>query len=78
MPTRTLARPVVLVLVNGLLRAETRRDPGVCAPRPDVEPADFGRPEVFLPQKAQAKRRLVALATTAAVLVVLAGLVFLI
>jgi hypothetical protein len=77
MPTRTLARPVVLVLVNGLLRAETRRDPGVRAPRPDVESADFGRPEVFLPQKSQAKRRLVLLAMTA-VLGGIAGIVYLV
>jgi hypothetical protein len=75
MPTRTLARPVVLILVNGLLYAETRRGLGVRAPRPDVEPADFGRPEAFIPQKARAKRRLALLATTAAAVGGLTGLV---
>jgi YetA-like protein len=66
MPTRTLARPVVLMLVNGLLRGETRRDPGVRSPRPDVEPTDFGQPQAFIPQKARAKRRLILITTTAA------------
>jgi YetA-like protein len=75
MPTRTLARPVVLMLVNGLLHAETQRDLGVLAPRPDAEPADFGRPELFIPQKARAKRRLVLLVTTAAALGVMAGII---
>jgi hypothetical protein len=75
MPTRTLARPVVLLLVNGLLHAETRRGLGVRAPRPDVEPADFGRPRAFIPQKARAKRRLALLATTAAAVGGVVGLV---
>ena len=75
MPTRRLTRPVVLMLVNGLLHAETRRNLSVCAPRPHVVPVDFGRPAVFIPQKLRAKRRLVLIAATAAALAGLAGLV---
>jgi hypothetical protein len=50
------------------LHAETRRDLSVRAPRPDVEPADFGRPTTFISQKARAKRRLVLIVTMAATL----------
>jgi hypothetical protein len=77
LPTRTLARPVVLLLTNGFMHAYFQRNPDVKAPRPDVDPTDFGRPEAFVPQKAQAKRRLVMLATTAA-LTGIAGLIALV
>ena len=41
------------------------------APPPSHTPADFGRPEVFVPQKARAKKRLVLLAGAFAALFVL-------
>ncbi len=73
MPTRTLARPVVLLLSLGLMPAWFRRRPGEVAPAPTVKPPDFGRPTVFVPQKARAKRRAAALAAAGAVAALAAG-----
>lgn len=61
MPTRTLARPVVLLLTNGLLRTETQTNHAIGSPRPEGEPTDFGHPQAFIPQKVRAIRRLVLL-----------------
>jgi len=55
--TRTLARPVVLLLTLGASRAWFQAHPDDSAPPPAVEPADFGRPERFVPQKVRALRR---------------------
>lgn len=66
MKTRTLARPVVLLLSNGLTHAYFQLNPDSTAP-PVPGPHDFGRPEVFVPQKVRAKRRLLALAAVLAV-----------
>lgn len=56
MPTRTLARPVVLLLSNGLMYVYLRDHPDVSAPEPPLG-IDFGQPCVFEPQKARAIRR---------------------
>jgi hypothetical protein len=67
MPTRTLARPVVLMLSFGFMQSWFAKHPDATAPAPADKPADFGSPTVFVPQKTRAKRR--ALATVAALVV---------
>jgi hypothetical protein len=62
MKTRTLARPVVLLLSYGYMHAFFQHHPGAAAPPPAPGHTDFGRPEVFIPQKVRALRRLKALA----------------
>jgi hypothetical protein len=73
MPTRTLARPVVLLLSNGLARAHSQLNPDYpLLPEPNAA-HDFGSPESFIPQKTLALRRLKLLAAvTGAVLVLMA------
>ena len=66
MPTRTLARPVVLLLSFGFMHAYFQHNPDVAAPGADPR-AGFGEPEAFVPQKARAKKRLVRLAALAAI-----------
>jgi hypothetical protein len=76
MPTRTLARPVVLMLVHGLLRAHTRTHGVSQAPIPHADwRARWPAPEAFEPQKARAVRRLKRI-VTAGVLGLLAAVVF--
>jgi hypothetical protein len=68
--TRAFARPVILLLSNGLLQlgGRVRTD----HPKPaDVPAAPFGSPERFVPQKAIAKKRLMAVAGAAAAAVTL-------
>jgi hypothetical protein len=79
MKTRTLCRPVVLLLSNGLLHAYFQKHPEETAPRSASKTSDFGKPEIFIPQKARAKKRFVILATTAAVvlgLVLVSALIY--
>jgi hypothetical protein len=66
MKTRTLARPVVLLLSNGLMQSYFQRHPDVTAPPPRAEPPDYGAPERFEPQKVRALRRFRALVAGAA------------
>jgi hypothetical protein len=67
MPTRTLARPLVLMLSNGYLYLS----PDAAAPRPTPPVVDdFGAPTVFVPQKTLAKRRIGMTATAVGVLLV--------
>jgi hypothetical protein len=61
MKTRTLARPVVILLSNGFTHAYFQKYPAVAAPPPRENISDFGKPEVFFPQKVRAKRRFVIL-----------------
>ena len=75
MPTRTLCRPVVLLLSYGFQRAYFRRHLEETAPASASPPADFGRPEAFVPQKGKAKKRLVLLIAALAALLVL-GIIF--
>jgi hypothetical protein len=56
-PTRAFARPLVLLLSNGFMRAARR--PVVQRPKPHATlPEQFGKPSVFVPQKTVAKGRL--------------------
>jgi hypothetical protein len=66
MPTRTLARPAVLLLSFGFMQAYFKHHPETAAPRVAFS-ADFGKPEVFVPQKTKAKKRLVLFAAATAV-----------
>jgi hypothetical protein len=76
MPTRTLARPVVLLLSYGYMHAYFQKNPNESAPAPPPV-ADFGKPERFVPQKARALRRFkfLAAAGVAVVGLVLAYLI---
>jgi hypothetical protein len=59
MPSRTLARPVVLMLVHGSLRAHVRKHGIVPAPAPREDwVTRWPVPETFVPQRAKAQRRL--------------------
>jgi hypothetical protein len=62
MATRTLTRPVVLMLNYGFMHAYFQHHPDVSAPAPAVEPSDFGTPQLFVPQKVRAMWRAAALA----------------
>ena len=76
-PTRTLARPVVLMLSFGYMHAHFQWHPNDAAPAPAAEVTDFGKPEAFVPQKVIAKKRakLLAAAVAACGAATLAGLV---
>jgi hypothetical protein len=78
MKTRTLARPVVILLSNGLMHAYFQQHPDVAAPVSRWVYYNVGSPEVFVPQKVRAKKRLLALLAAAAVLAIigLLGLIF--
>jgi hypothetical protein len=72
MPTRTLARPVVLLLSYGYMHAYFQKNPNESAPAPPPG-LDFGKPEVFVPQKVRALWRFKFVAVTGAAV---GGLVF--
>jgi hypothetical protein len=76
MKTRTLARPVVLMLSYGYMHAYFQRNPEVLAPKAREMPADFGRPELFVPQRVRAKKRFLVVAGALAI-AVLAGVAYL-
>lgn len=63
--SRTLARPMVLLLSNGFMHAYFQQNPGTAVPSPPSI-ADFGSPRRFVPQRVRAKRRAVAAAIGAA------------
>jgi hypothetical protein len=68
MPTRTLARPVVLMLVHGLLRAHARTHDVVAAPAPREDwMLRWPVHEPFVPQKVKAIRRLKQIAVAGVV-----------
>lgn len=64
MPTRALARPVVVLLTSGATLAWVDRSPG-SLPMPTVS-VDYGRPASFEPQRARAIRKLAWLAIAGA------------
>ena len=66
-PTRSLARPIVLLLSNGFTRAAQR--PPAQRPMPASGEAFEGAPAPFVPQKARAKKRLQQTAVAAMMLV---------
>ncbi|MEZ5320128.1 MAG: hypothetical protein R2752_22190, partial [Vicinamibacterales bacterium] len=70
MATRTLARPVIVLLSSGLVLPWLEAHPDAAAPPPERTPASFGVKPVFVPQKQIAMRRAKRLAAGAA----LAGL----
>jgi len=78
MPTRSLARPVVLLLSNGLARAYSQLNPDFPSlPGPETT-YDFGSPETFIPQKTRAIRRAKQIAGLAGALVAITTIVLII
>jgi hypothetical protein len=61
MPTRTFARPIVLMLSMGFMEDWFHRHPERTAPAAPDD-VDFGQPAVFVSQKFTAKRRLIGIA----------------
>jgi hypothetical protein len=61
MKTRTLARPVILLLSYGFMHSYFQQHPDEAAPPPAEAISDFGRAEAFVPQKVRAKRRFLGL-----------------
>jgi hypothetical protein len=76
MPTRALARPVVVLLTSGALLAWLDRQPSAGEPPPPAQP-DFGQPIPFEPQRARAMRRLVWLSAIGVGTLAVVGLVIL-
>ena len=72
MPTRTLTRPVVLMLTNGLMHAGCPRTSSMPAPSA-AQTADFGAPESFVPQKTRAMKRARLIAAAMAATTVIAA-----
>lgn len=60
MKTRTLARPVVILLSFGLMQEYFERNRHLLAAPPPVETAEFGPPQQFVPRKGRARRRAIA------------------
>jgi hypothetical protein len=75
MATRTLTRPMVLLLSHGYMHSYFQRHPPI--PAPQSEPGTFGRPAMFEPQKVRAKKRLVILAAGGAVVFLAAAIALL-
>jgi len=64
MPTRTLARPVVILLTNGFMHAFFQQHSDVTAP-PPVWTDSFGARELFVPQKTIALQRAASISALA-------------
>jgi hypothetical protein len=73
-PTRTLCRPVVLMLTLGYSQSYFDTRPVPTAPPPD-EAHDFGEPEAFVPQKEHAKQKLLRAGAIGVVLIGVAAIV---
>jgi hypothetical protein len=73
MPTRALARPVVVLLSSGLVASWFERHSDARMPAPRAG-GDFGRPGRFVSQRERAKRRLKLIAASGAVVSALAAL----
>jgi hypothetical protein len=65
-PTRSLARPIVLLLSNGFMRVAQRSQNA--RPVPACQETGGGNPAAFIPQKARAKKRLQQTAVAAMML----------
>jgi hypothetical protein len=81
-PTKSLCRPVILMLNFGWSRAWWQAHPDASAPEPAVKvsPEEFGEWRMFVPQKAKAMRRAKVIAVAGAVgfaLAVVAGVAWL-
>ena len=70
-PTRTLARPVVVVLTSGFMHGWFARHPDECHPTPPNHA--FGEPQIFVPQRRRAEQRLMWLAGGAILFLLGAG-----
>ena len=57
LPTKTLCRPVVLMLGHGWMQNWFAQHPDDARPAPAIAVTDFGRRTVFVPQKAIAMKR---------------------
>jgi hypothetical protein len=57
MPTRSLCRPVVLMLNFGYMHAWFKQHPDASFPQPATNSPEFGTPSIFVPQKTIALRR---------------------
>jgi hypothetical protein len=68
MPTRTLARPVVLLLSNGVMHERLTKTSIANAPQPNEDWRRWPAPERFEPQKVRAKRRAIWVAGAGAIL----------
>jgi hypothetical protein len=77
MPTRTLARPVVLLLSFGYSRAWFEQHPDTVAPAPRTSPTEFGAHAAFVPQKVRAIARAKILLAAGAVAGLATGLALL-
>jgi hypothetical protein len=64
MPTRTLARPVIVLLTSGFMHDWFAQHPDALEPPPSVIPT-LAPPQVFVPQRARAQRRFVWLSAAA-------------
>ncbi|MEP7304803.1 MAG: hypothetical protein ABJA98_04725 [Acidobacteriota bacterium] len=67
--TRTLTRPVALLLGRGFLYPYLQHHAETPTPAPNGSFTDIGYPGTFVPQKVRAKQRLIGLAIVTAVLV---------
>jgi hypothetical protein len=70
MSTRSFARPVVILLTNGLMHAYFQKHPGLAAPEPAQQGFNFGDPQSFTPQRIRAVRRFRLIAGAALVMAV--------
>lgn len=72
-PTKTLARPVIVLLSSGLMQPWFEANPTASAPSPAKPDGAFGPREPFVPQKQQALKRLkILIAGAGAILIGLA------
>ncbi|MDP7032264.1 MAG: hypothetical protein QF904_08210 [Gemmatimonadota bacterium] len=71
-PTRGYARPVILLMKNGLMHPWWRLHPDVHRPQ-GLTTGPFGEPEQFVPQKTRALRKLRWIAAAGAVLLLAGG-----
>ena len=76
-PTRTLARPVIILLSSGFMHSWRQLNSGAAA-APPARAVDYGKPQVFEPQRVRAERRAKSLGATvaASLLAILAWLIW--
>jgi hypothetical protein len=75
MSTRTLARPVVVLMTSGFLQSHRDLYPDLGAPPQDAEP-DYGAPTVFVPQRVRVERRLAQIAAASIAMSIVAALIY--
>ncbi len=71
MPTRGYARPIIVLLSSGVLHAWFQQHPQLAVAAAEAAPsAEFPPRDIFVPQKARAKRRLMLIAAAAGIMAV--------